>query len=255
MKVGFLITARLKSSRLPKKLLLPFGDANYVTQMIRRLKTSDHLDKIVLCTSVDNEDSPLEELARQEEIECYRGDREDVISRLNEARIRYGLEYVINMTADCPLVPVELIPLILEQFKNTRADLIHCFDMPIGLYLSGLKPEAMDQVVNLKNEGLTEYWLYYFLKTNRFKVEHLNHPSILGFKGRNFRIALDYPEDHEFMTELYKRFGPGLIKAKVSDIIEFMDAHPELALINQHCTEMGKTRTLNDPAASVSLKN
>lgn len=254
MKVGFLITARLKSTRLPKKLLLPFGETNYITYLIRRLKTSEYLDQIILCTSIDNQDTPLEKIALQEGIECYRGDREDVISRLNEARIKYELDYVFNMTADCPLMCVELIPLILEQYKTTQADLIHCFDLPIGLYLSGLKPKAMAEVVNLKNERLTEYWVYYFLKTDRFNVEHLNHPYIEGLKGRNYRIAIDYPEDHQFMTLLYDGYGQGLLTAKASEIIQFMDIHPELSLINGHCTDKGKTRTLNDPAATVSLK-
>ena len=51
MKVGFLITARLKSSRLKKKLLLPFGNENYITQLVRRLKTSPYLDEIVICNA------------------------------------------------------------------------------------------------------------------------------------------------------------------------------------------------------------
>ena len=255
MKVGFLITARLKSSRLKKKLLLPFGNENYITQLVRRLKTSPYLDEIVICTSVDEEDAPLEEVAKKENVHCYRGDREDVISRLNEARIKYGLDYVINMTADCPLVPVELIPHMIEQFKKTGADLIHIFDMPIGLYLSGLNPAAMQKIVNKKNDGLTEYWLYYFLKTTQFNVEHLDKEYIGKIEKKNYRIALDYPEDHEFFTALHKAYGDKLFTATAKDIIDFLDNHPEIVNINLHCTELGKQRTEEDPAAKVSLKN
>lgn len=255
MKVGFLITARLKSSRLKKKLLLPFGSENYITQLVRRLKTSPYLDEIVICTSVDEEDTPLEAVAAKEGVHCYRGDREDVISRLNEARIKYGLDYVINMTADCPLVPVELIPYMVEQFKTTGADLIHIFDMPIGLYLSGLNPAAMQKIVDKKNDGLTEYWLYYFLKTTQFNVQHLSEQYIGKITKKNYRIALDYPEDHEFFTALHTAYGDGLFTATAKEIITFLDNHPEIVNINLHCTELGKQRTEQDPSANVSLKN
>ena len=255
MKTGFLITARLKSSRLKKKLLLPFGSENYITQLVRRLKTSPYLQEIVICTSIDQEDDPLENVAKKENIHCYRGDREDVISRLNEARIEYGLDYVINMTADCPLVPVELIPHMIDQFKKSNADLIHIFDMPIGLYLSGLNPKAMEKIVSRKNDGFTEYWLYYFLKTDLFNVQHLGEEYIGKIEKKDYRVALDYPEDHEFFTALHKLYGDGLFTATAKEIIAFLDNHSEIANINLHCTELGKQRTSNDPASNVSLKN
>jgi spore coat polysaccharide biosynthesis protein SpsF len=254
MKVGFLITARLKSSRLKKKLLLPFGDENYITQLVRRLKTSPYLDEIVICTSVDEEDTPLEETAARENVRCYRGDREDVISRLNEARIKYGLDYVINMTADCPLLPVELIPCVIEQFKKTGAGLIHLFDLPIGLYLSGLNPAAMEKIVEKKNDGRTEYWLNYFLKSDMFTVQHLSEEYTGKIEKKNYRIALDYPEDHEFFTALHKAYGDKLFTATAAEIIAFLDNHPEIVNINLHCTTLGRQRADADPAINVSLK-
>ena len=254
MKVGFLITARLKSSRLKKKLLLPFGNENYITQLIRRLKNSAYLDEIVICTSVDEEDTPLEAVAAKENIHCYRGDREDVILRLNEARIKYGLDYVINMTADCPLVPVELIPCLIEQFKTTNADLIHIFNMPVGLYLSGLNPVAMQKIVDKKNDGLTEYWLYYFLKTDLFNVQHLDESYTGKIEKKNYRVALDYPEDHEFFTALHKGYGDGLFTATAKEIIAYLDNNTSIANINLHCTALGKQRTEQDSSSNVSLK-
>ncbi len=255
MKVGFLITARLKSSRLKKKLLLPFGDADYITQMLRRLKTSPHLSEIVICTSVDEEDTPLEDVAAKENVRCYRGDREDVISRLNEARIKYNLDYVINMTADCPLIPVELIGGMVEQFTQTGADLIHIFDMPVGLYLSGLNPAAMEKIIAKKNDGFTEYWLNYFINTNLFNVQALDEKYTGKRIRKDYRLALDYPEDHEFFTALHQAYGDGLFTATAKEIILFLDNNTAIACLNMHCTELGKQRTANDHTSNVSLKN
>lgn len=255
MKTGFLITARLKSSRLKRKLLLPFGTEDYITQLVRRLKSCPSLQEVVICTSIDDEDLPLEEVAARENVRCYRGDREDVISRLNEARKKYELDYVINMTADCPLLPVELIPGMIEQYERTGADLIHLFNLPVGLYLSGLNPSAMQQIVDRKNDGFTEYWLYYFLKTNQFKVQHLEQQYTGRIEPKHYRIGLDYPEDHDFFMALYNSYGEGLFSATAHEIIRHLDAHPEIAAINLHCNELGKQRTEEDPKSKVSLRN
>jgi spore coat polysaccharide biosynthesis protein SpsF len=56
MKTGFLITARLKSTRLPKKLMLELNNRTIISSMIDRLKQSEHLDAIVVATSTNPDD-------------------------------------------------------------------------------------------------------------------------------------------------------------------------------------------------------
>ncbi len=92
-------------------------------------------------------------------------------------------------------------------------------------------------------------------QTTQFAVQHLSEEYIGKIEKKNYRIALDYPEDHEFFAALHKAYGDGLFTATAKDIIAFLDAHPEIVNINLHCTELGKQRTEEDPAAKVSLKN
>ncbi|MBR9703039.1 3-deoxy-manno-octulosonate cytidylyltransferase, partial [Candidatus Woesearchaeota archaeon] len=68
MKVGFLITARLKSTRLPRKALREIEGKPFITYMIERVKLSPLIDKIVLATSTNPEDDPLCDLAKQQGI-------------------------------------------------------------------------------------------------------------------------------------------------------------------------------------------
>ncbi len=255
MKVGFLITARLKSSRLPKKLLLPFAGSTYIGFLIDRLKTVPELDEIILCTSIDEQDDELELIANKHEVKCYRGDREDVIKRLYEATEEYNLDFVLNMTADCPLLPIEFIPNYIEFFKEDKPDLIHMFHMPVGLYISGLNPKAIRKVLELKNEGETEYWLYYFLKTNLFNVKQLPDKYFAYDPKRDYRIALDYAEDHEQLTLLHQKIGDDIFHYTAKDLIEFLDNNPVIAQVNISCNELGKKRTENDPNSKVTLKN
>lgn len=253
MKTGFLITARLKSSRLPKKLTLEVIGENYISWMVKRLKLSNHLDEIVICTSTNPQDDPLEEIARKEGVHCFRGSEEDVASRLYEASLKYNLDYFINMTADCPFVPYELIPKVLELYKDTNADLIKCYDLPAGMFLSGLKPEAMKRVIDMKDTGFTEYWLFVFLKTNFFNVIPL--PVDEKLRRPDYRFVLDYPEDHEFLKKVYEGIGVDAYKKTSEELIQWLDKYPELAEMNAECNKKGDVRTQEDETSRVKLKD
>ncbi len=252
MKVGFLITARLKSTRLPKKLLKEIDGVSMMSLMIRRLKLSNELSTIVIATSTNHEDDPLEIIARQEGIECFRGSEEDVIQRLYAAAVHYGLDYVINMTADCPMVPFDYIGKVIDYYKETDADLVSCYELPAGLFLSGLKIDGMKKLLDLKDTDNTEYWLYYYLKTDLFKVLPLPIDKALIRKDQ--RIVLDYPEDFEMLEKLYHGLGKDAYKVSTKEVIEFLDQHPEFVAINKDCSVKGQIRTDEDPNSKVKLK-
>ena len=60
IKSGIIITARLKSSRLAKKLLLKLGSKSVIEHVIIRSLKIFPKEKIILCTSKMNQDDPLE---------------------------------------------------------------------------------------------------------------------------------------------------------------------------------------------------
>ena len=253
MKVGFLITARLKSTRLPKKLLKKVNGASYMEWLIRRLKLSNRLDEIIICTSTNPQDDPLIKIAKQENVEFFRGSEEDVIQRLYDATKKFELDYVINMTADCPFIPFEMIDLLLHSYRENNADLIKCHDMAPGMFLSGLKIDAMKRVINLKGSDYSEYWLYYFLKTSIFDVRSLKIPSDLV--RPDYRFILDYPEDHQFLKLVYEGLGPEAYKKESKEIIDLVDRNQGWLKINAACQVKGIERTKQDETSKVILRD
>ena len=59
MRLGFLITARLKSSRLKLKLLKQLNGYSVIDRVIQRAKQVKECDEIILCTSENNQDLRL----------------------------------------------------------------------------------------------------------------------------------------------------------------------------------------------------
>ncbi|NHK32405.1 MAG: 3-deoxy-manno-octulosonate cytidylyltransferase [Asgard group archaeon] len=239
MKVGFLITARLKSTRLPMKIILKIHEREMIKHMIDRLKISDAIDVIILCTSPNPQDKPLIDIAKEEGIEYFLGHEEDVIQRLTDAANHFKLDFVINVSADNPLVSLEYIKKMREVFEETNADHITGLDLPIGLYPYGLNPKAMRIVCERKKSEQTEVWGRYFTETGEFKVIALDIPEK---HKRNYRLTLDYQEDFEFFKVVYDHFGKDAHKVTINELIQFLDEHPEVVKLNANCQKLYEER-------------
>jgi len=240
MEIGFLITARLKSTRLPQKVILEVNNRPLICHMIDRLKSSNILDRIILCTSTNPQDQPLVDIAANENIGCFPGSEEDVIQRLYDAAREFGIDYALNVTADCPLVSVEYLELILNKYKETNADLITCFNLPHGFASYGLKIEAMRKVCEIKKGRETEVWGGYFRDTGLFDVVDIDVPP--EHIRPDYRLTVDYPEDFELIKNIFNHFGEDTCETSMPDIIKYLDENPQLLEINKHCEELYKKR-------------
>lgn len=251
--IGLLITARLKSHRLPKKVILEVRGKPLISHMLERIKLSKQIDKIIICTSINHQDDPLENIAQKGGVFCYRGSEDDVLARLCEAAEKFGVDFIVNITADCPLIDPFFIDEIISTYRHIDADLIRInnFDL-IGQRPTGVKFSALKKICEIKDETETECWMDYFTKSNLFKVFELAVDK--KFINPNLKTSIDYPEDYEFIKCLFDRlYVPGKVFL-LSDIIELVKKEPELLLINAHCAKQGFKRALAT-AAPMKLKN
>ena len=175
MKTAFLITARLKSTRLPKKMLLEVAGKPLKVHMLDRIKNATSIDKIIICTSTNPQDDPLEEIAAQEQVSCFRGSEEDVLVRLLEAAQSHGLKYFANITADCPMMDPLLIDRAVLEYQKADVDLLKYddsnADLPFNCYL--IKVSALEKVCQQKKETGTEVWLKYFTSNLFLKIRNI----------------------------------------------------------------------------------
>ncbi len=243
MEIGFLITARLKSTRLPGKIMLGLNHKPVIRHMINRLKASSILDRIIICTSTNPQDKPLVDIALDENIDYFRGSENDVISRLNAAAKKFKLDYVLNVTADCPLVSIEHFEVMVNKYQETDADLIRNMQLPIGLYSYGLKVDALRIVCEIKKSTETEVWGRYFTDTGLFNVSDLD--AATDYIRPGYRFTLDYPEDFEFFRKIFNHFGDDTYKTPTLDIIRYLDKNPSIVAINSHCEELYRERWEN----------
>ena len=235
MKIGFLITARLKSSRLRLKLLKPLNGFSVVEHVIKRAKKVEECDDVVLCTSKSNQDLPLIRIAQQNDIYYYNGSSEDVLHRMLDAAELFNMDYIIGITADNPLFSIYHANLISDMIRTDPSlDFIYTTGMPIGVNIYGIKTKALKTVCSVKEEVDTEIWGYLI---NRPEIFHVKELAVTDeYKEENFRMTLDEIDDYRFFSKLYKEFEKGEV-IDVLDAYELLRKKKEIVSINAHVVQ------------------
>ncbi len=225
MKIGFLITARLKSSRLPMKLLKELDGKTVIEQVIDRIKQLEDIHDIVLCTSTNPQDFPLVQIADKNEIFYFMGDEEDVIQRLLTAAKFFGLDYFIGITGENPLFSINTTNEIVALAQTDTYDFVYSKGLPIGTATYAIRTKALEVICEVKEEVDTEIWGYLINRPEIFNIKQIDVPEELTWP--ELRITMDYPEDYQFIQNIFSNLDVSARK-DLAGVLQFLRENPEL---------------------------
>lgn len=242
MKIGFLITARLKSSRLKFKILKPLNGFTVIERVINRAKQIKACKDIVLCTSHLSQDKPLIKIANSNDIHSYTGSPDDVLLRLLGAADLYEMDYFLGITADNPLFSIYHAKMIANIITTDDSiDFIFTSGLPIGANIYAIKTKALKTVCGIKEEIDTEIWGDLINRPEIFNVKEIKVEK--KYQAKNFRMTLDEINDYKFFEKIFNNF-------KKEDVIDLLDAYKYLKK-NPHVADINSKviqRALNKDA-------
>lgn len=231
LKIGFLITARLKSSRLKFKLLKPLNGYSVIERIIQRVKKIKEYSDIVLCTSRLSQDFPLVRIAKENNISHYKGSSEDVLQRLLNAAELFEMDYFLGITADNPLFSIHHANVILDRIRSdSTLDYIYTAGMPIGVNIYGIKTKALKVICSVKQEVDTEIWGNLINQPKIFNVKKIKVEK--KYQNENYRMTLDEIKDYKFFIKLYKMFPKDSV-IDLLDAYKCLEQNPEIPFINK----------------------
>ena len=252
MKIGFLITARLKSTRLPQKLLLDLNGKPIVERVIDRCKKVADVSEIILCTSTNTQDKPLTDIALKNGIHYYLGSEMDVLQRLSDSADFFGLDYIINITGENPLFSMYHANLVVNQAKKEKNDFIYLEGLPIGCAVYGLRPEALKTVCEIKEEIDTEIWGPLINRPEIFNVKAIKVKNEISLP--ELRITIDYIEDFLFVQKLFS-FFPANYTPSYLEILNLLTQEPNLKEIHSMHTQASLDTGIQKKIDDFFLKN
>jgi len=220
MKIGYFITARLKSSRLKRKILLPLQNQTILDHVINRCKATNHIDDVVLCTSTNPQDAELYDYALKHKIKFYAGSEDDVLLRLLNAAKYYGFDAFVSITADNPLHSVYVSNAIVDWVKREPLDFVFVSGLPIGLMSYYINTKAAEVAVKMKQKSDTEIWGPFVNRPDFFKIGYLNIKTELF--SDDLRLTCDYAEDYTLLLDIYNKF-PNNYKPTVFEVAALLN--------------------------------
>lgn len=113
MTVACIIQARLRSTRLPAKVLLPLPTGRTVLEeVIYRCKQIKGVDAVVVAIPDTPENDIIASVACRTAV--VRGPEHDVLARYAKAASEVNADVIMRITSDCPLVDPEVSGQVLR---------------------------------------------------------------------------------------------------------------------------------------------
>ncbi len=106
---AIILQARAGSTRLPAKVLRPFGDVTLLEHIVARLRATEL--PVWVATSTLHGDDPVAELAGQAGADVFRGDEADVLGRFAACveAMPHRPDHIVRICADRPFVSPDVI--------------------------------------------------------------------------------------------------------------------------------------------------
>jgi N,N'-diacetyllegionaminate synthase len=228
-----LVVARFASRRLPGKALMNIAGMPALQHLLKRIKQAKSVDRIVLCTTTQEEDSSLAELATREDVAVHRGQVEDVLGRMLGAIRGHDVDVVVRVTGDDILVDPEYLDQGLSQHLQNNAEYSDLKELPSGTEVEFFDVNLLEQLYLASQDVTdTEYLTSYIdshrdqYRTQRIAVQE-NH-------RRDWRLTLDTVEDSRLLEILLlaMRSAGRSIDYRLADIVNFFEKNPDALKIN-----------------------
>jgi spore coat polysaccharide biosynthesis protein SpsF len=246
MTTLIIVQARMTSTRLPGKVLLPLAGEPMLTRLVERLRRVQRADGIVVATTTNATDDPIAVLCEQLCVPCHRGSEHDVLSRYADAARLHGADVVVRITSDCPLIDPALIDRVIATHEDGDSDYVSNMlpaTWPYGMAVEVFSAAALAQAhaeatQPAEREHVTPFIYWH---PERYRLRNVDSPVDLS----HHRWTVDTPEDYELVRRLFETLYPTHPLFTQGDILEVLDAHPDWLLLNQHIQQKPATQTQN----------
>lgn len=228
-----ILQARTSSTRLPGKVLLDVLGKPMIIRQIERIRFAKNINKLVVATSNEVEDLELVEVCKNNKIEFFCGDLNNVLKRFYDCALQYEPDNIVRLTGDCPLIDPEIIDKVIKLHLDGNFD--YTSNVLNSHYPDGLDVEIFNfkslkiSYENAKLESQKEHLTQYILSNKKdFKIGFF-------YEGKNrseLRWTVDNKEDFDLITKIYQKLYNKNKLFLMKDIVELFESDHSLQEIN-----------------------
>ena len=241
-KATAILQGRIGSTRLPGKVFLPLVGKPVMQHVYERVLHCRNIDRIIVATSNERKDDCIVDLFDGLGVPVFRGSEADPLDRYYQAASHYGVQHVVRIMADCPLVDPEVVDEVIEKYFDGGYDFC---------YLGGEFPTGLDTTV-FSYKALERCWKEAQRQSERDHITFYmtNNPDLFNigvyekFKGLlHHRWVMDHEADYNLVVEIYKALYESGKLFGYRDVLELLEERPQLFEINAAIPRDGRIRS------------
>ncbi len=204
---ALVLQARLDSSRLSNKALLPLGGEPLLLRVMEALASVPWELRVLACPA--DAAASFAPLAERAGFRLIVGSKVDVLSRYCDAVRAFGPDRVVRATGDNPFVFADAAAALAREAEELGADYAGYSGLPLG---AGVEAVASEALLRAEREAALPY-----------EREHVcpylyAHPELFGlhrpltprrWRGSGLRLTVDTPEDYRAALRLHGALHTG----------------------------------------------
>lgn len=215
------IIARTVSTRLPLKVLRTVHDSvSMLDFIIQRTKLASLVDEVVLCTSEEAVDDILEDVAKKNNVDIYRGNVKEIARMVGIGEQR-DAEILIRITGDNVFIAYEYLNDQIELLIKNDLDYVRLVDLPFGSSAEVIRRTALEDCFQAMDPSIDEYLTLFIFDPDKFNCGVV---KVEKSKYSHLTVTVDTPADLTRTKEILASISvKEKAQIKTTDIIKIID--------------------------------
>ncbi|MCH7564855.1 MAG: glycosyltransferase family protein [Gemmatimonadetes bacterium] len=233
--IDAIVCARIGSSRLPAKVLLPIVGRPVLQVVLERLRRSERIGRVVVATSAEPEDTPIVDLCVKLAVPTFRGSALDVLDRVYRCAVHFEMVHVAYFGADNPLIDPSLCDEIIGVYLEDLGEWDYVTNNLPPTFPDGVEVEVLSlaalEIAWREAEGppYREHLLTYLWDNpQRFRIRNVAQATDMNWE----RWTLDFEEDYELVRRVFEALHPKKPNFGMWDVVAYLDKNPQLRSLN-----------------------
>ncbi len=204
---------------------------------IQALEPLNH--KVVLATTINESDDLLEEWAKKNQLDFFRGEEENVLNRFVACAQYFGGQNIIRVCSDNPFIQFDQVHRYFDLL-NGEVDYVSystsgglpAIKTHWGLFVEGIRVEALQKcqksIQGRESESYYQEHVTNFIYENASEFALLLEEAPASVVNRDdLRFTVDTTLDFQNMSELLRQLG-GNTRIDLNKLIEMVSNQPEI---------------------------
>jgi N,N'-diacetyllegionaminate synthase len=219
------VIARLKSTRLKRKVLLPFHNDAMVFDLCRYSGRNKSSRSTIIATSWLESDDDLVHEAERRGFKVFRGHPTIVIHRLLDIAEEERASAVFRITGDMPFADPQLMERMALLRKEHNLDYVRAMNLPLGMSAELFSTSYLQKLYQRMNDPRESEYLGWFVILDREARKGCLKVEYDDVDLSEYSLTVDYQEDMDRCQNLLAAIGKENIEnIDLTDIL----AHLEL---------------------------